>query len=382
MRDLAGLFVVTLEHAVAAPYASCKLADAGARVVKVERPEGDFARGYDDLVKGSSAYFVWINRGKESICLDLKSPDDQDLLRRMLAEADVFIQNLSPGAIKRLGFSIAELRRKNPRLIVCSISGYGNEGPARDQKAYDLLIQAETGLASINGTEDGPARVGVSVCDIAAGMTAYQAILQAIIGRTMTGQGREIEVSLFHSMADWMNVPYLQYRYGGKAPPRMGLRHPSIAPYGVFNCSDGRQILISIQNEREWAVLCDVLLGEPDLASRPGWATNTDRVANRAAVDARVGEAFAKIDRDAAVAMMQEAKIAFGRLTDMKDLVSHPQNRFVTVQTEGGEIELLAPGAIVAGDADRFGDVPAMGDDSAAIRAEFSPDGARRLAGE
>ncbi|MEM7696080.1 MAG: CaiB/BaiF CoA-transferase family protein [Pseudomonadota bacterium] len=382
MHDLADILVVSVEHAVAAPYASCKLADAGARVIKVERPEGDFARGYDDLVKGSSAYFVWINRGKESVCLDLKSADDLSLMRTMLEDADVFIQNLAPGALDRLGLDVAELRRANPRLIVCSISGYGSEGPAKDQKAYDLLIQAETGLSAINGTEDGPARVGVSVCDIAAGMTAYQAILQALIGRAKTGCGREIEVSLFHAMADWMNVPYLQYRYGGKAPLRLGLKHPTIAPYGVFTCRDGKQILISIQNEREWATLCAVLLNEPDLATKPGWASNSERMTNRDAVDGRVGAAFARMDRDDAVALLGEAKIAFGRLTEVPDLVSHPQNRFVTVRTDGGEVEVLAPGAIVKGEEPPVTPVPQKGANTDAVRAEFADRWQQRMAGE
>lgn len=380
MRDLSDILVVSVEHAVAAPYASCKLADAGARVIKIERPEGDFARGYDDLVKGSSAYFVWINRGKESVCLDLKSEGDRALLRRMLSDADVFIQNLSPGALERLGFDIGQLRETNPRLITCSISGYGSEGPAKDQKAYDLLIQAETGLSAINGTEDGPARVGVSVCDIAAGMTAYQAILQALIGRARTGRGREIEVSLFHAMADWMNVPYLQYRYGGKAPSRQGLKHPTIAPYGVFACRDGKQILISIQNDREWARLCDVLLSQPELARAAGWSTNTERVTNREMVDRRVAEAFAQFDRSHAIELMIDARIAYGRLTDMDDLVDHPQNRFISVSTDGGDVELLAPGAVVKGDDEHFGPVPRQGDSTDAIRAEFSDSVVRHLA--
>ena len=380
MQDLANVFVVSVEHAVAAPYASCKLADAGARVIKVERPEGDFARGYDSLVKGSSAYFVWINRGKESVCLDLKQTEDLAILRRMLQDADVFIQNLAPGALDRLGVDIAALRHDNPGLIVCSISGYGSDGPARDQKAYDLLIQAETGLAAINGTEHGPARVGVSVCDIAAGMTAFQAILQALIGRARTGEGREIEVSLFHAMSDWMNVPYLQYRYGDKAPARMGLRHPSIAPYGAFRCGDGKEILISIQNEREWAVLCDVLLGAPDLASRVGWSSNKERVANREAVDARVAAAFAGMDRDTAAALLSRYRIAFGRLTDMADLVAHPQNHFITVRTDRGDVQLLAPGVVVKGAPQQYGPVPEKGAQSVAIRAEFGD--ASRMAGE
>ena len=281
MQDLDGITVVALEQAVAAPYASGRLADAGARVIKIERAEGDFARGYDALVEGQSAYFVWLNRGKQSIRLDVKDEADRALLGRMVAKADVFIQNLAPGAAARLGLDAARLCADHPRLIHCSISGYGEDGPYRDQKAYDLLIQAESGLCAVNGTEDGAARVGVSVCDIAAGMTAFQAILQGLYARERTGKGRAIEVSLFHAMADWMNVPYLQTRYGGKPPGRMGLKHPSIAPYGAYECADGKAVLISIQNEREWARLCADVLGDADLAtdprfsdnSRPGWRT-------------------------------------------------------------------------------------------------------------
>ncbi|ABV93174.1 L-carnitine dehydratase/bile acid-inducible protein F [Dinoroseobacter shibae DFL 12 = DSM 16493] len=382
MSDLEGLLVVSVEHAVAAPYASCKLADAGARVIKVERPEGDFARTYDQLVHGESAYFIWINRGKESVCLDLKETADLDILRNMLRSADVFIQNLAPGAFDRLGLPIETIRSDNPGLIVCSISGYGTEGSAKDQKAYDLLIQAETGLSSINGTEHGPARVGVSVCDIAAGMTAYQAILQGLIARARTGQGREIEVSLFHAMSDWMNVPYLQYKYGGKKPARMGLKHPTIAPYGAFRCADGKEILISIQNEREWARLCATLLKDPQLPSREGWRTNSERVANRQAVDEAVAQAFAQVPRDRAIEMMQQADIAFGRLSDPDDLVSHPQNRVVTVDVSGNSVDLLAPGALVKGEDTQFRSVPELGRDTQRIREEFSPRLGTLLAGK
>ncbi len=371
MADLDGLLVVSLEHAVAAPYASCKLADAGARVIKIERPEGDFARGYDGLVKGQSAYFVWINRGKESVCLDLKNPTDLGLLRNMLETADVFIQNLAPGAIERMGFGVETLRAAFPRLIICSISGYGTTGPAKDQKAYDLLIQAESGLSAINGTEHGPARVGVSVCDIAAGMTAYQTILQALIGRGKTGEGRAIEVSLFHAMSDWMNVPYLQYRYGGKEPSRAGLKHPTIAPYGVFECSDGKSLLLSIQNEREWARLCDIVLGDPSLESRSGFETNSARVENRETVDRTVGSALAARSRDENIDLLQRAGIAFGRLTEPEDLIGHPQHNLIAVQTGAGEIELLAPGAHVPGEVATYGPVPELGADTDRVRREF-----------
>ena len=372
MRDLEGLLVVSLEHAVAAPYASGRLADAGARVIKIERPEGDFARKYDHLVKGGSAYFVWLNRGKESICLNLKDADDQVILATMLAKADVFIQNLAPGAINRLGFGPSALRERHPKLIVCSISGYGAQGPWRDQKAYDLLIQAESGLCAINGTPDGPARVGVSVCDIAAGMNAYQAILQALIARGRSGEGRAIEVSLFGAMADWMNVPYLQHRYGGASPKRHGLKHPSIAPYGAFECADGKVVLISIQNEREWQRLCSDVFGEAELATREGFASNSDRVANRQEVDGICANFFARQNREDNIALLAKAQIAYGRLSDLDDLQVHPQNRFVTVETEYGPIELLAPGHEIVGREEHFGPVPKLDEHGASLREEFS----------
>jgi crotonobetainyl-CoA:carnitine CoA-transferase CaiB-like acyl-CoA transferase len=371
MKDLEGIFVVTVEQAVAAPYASGRLADAGARVVKVERPEGDFARRYDELVNGGSAYFVWLNRGKESIRLDLKDEGDRHLLGRMVEKADVFIQNLAPGAAGRLGFGAAELRQRYPRLITCSISGYGEDGPYRDQKAYDLLIQAESGLCAINGTPEGPARVGVSVCDIASGMTAHQAILQALFARERGGEGRAIEVSLFHAMADWMNVPYLQYRYGGKAPTRMGLKHPTVAPYGAFACADGKMVLISIQNEREWRWLCADVLDQPELADDPRFNSNVARVENRSELDALIGYLFAKRDREANIERLAAARVAYGRLSDLEDLSSHPQARFIRVATENGPVELLSPGSVVSGRSDVYGDVPTLGEHDQSLRREF-----------
>ncbi|MEO1106121.1 MAG: CaiB/BaiF CoA-transferase family protein, partial [Pseudomonadota bacterium] len=309
MSDLEDITVLSLEQAVAAPYASARLADAGARVIKVERAEGDFARRYDNLVHGESAYFVWLNRGKQSIRLDLKAADDKALLARMVAKADVFIQNLAPGAAARLGFGAEALRARHPRLITCAISGYGETGPFRDQKAYDLLVQAESGLAAINGTAEGPARVGVSVCDIAAGMTAASAILQALFVRERRGEGRAIEVSLFHAMGDWMNVPYLQARYGGKAPLREGLRHPTIAPYGAFPCGDDKVLLIAVQNEREWVKLCRAVLADDALAQDPRFASNTARVANRDALDGRVAAALAERSREENIARLAAAGI-------------------------------------------------------------------------
>ena len=372
MGDLEGIFVVTVEQAVAAPYASGRLADAGARVIKVERPEGDFARRYDELVNGGSAYFVWLNRGKESIRLDLKADEDRALLGRMVAKADVFIQNLAPGAAGRLGFGADALRKRHPRLITCSISGYGEDGPYREQKAYDLLIQAESGLCAINGTPEGPARVGVSVCDIASGMTAHQAILQALFARERTGQGRAIEVSLFHAMADWMNVPYLQYRYGNKAPTRQGLKHPTVAPYGAYVCSDGKQLLISIQNEREWHWLCDGVLEMPDLADDVRFSSNVARVKNREALDRLIGEVFARRDREANIERLAKAKVAFGRLSDLEDLSVHPQARFIRVETENGPVELLSPGAVISGESQSYGAVPTSGEHDGSLRQEFA----------
>src|ERR1700674_3074452 len=288
---LSGLLVVSLEQAVAAPMCTCRLADAGARVIKVERPEGDFARFYDDLVHGESAYFVWLNRGKESVALDLAKADDKVLLEAMLARADVFVQNLRPGAVGRLGFAPDRLRRDYPRLIVCSVTGYGESGPYARRKAYDLLIQAEAGLASVTGGPEAPARVGVSVADIAAGMNAYEAILEALIARGRTGDGADVSVSMFDAIADWMTVPLLQHE-GGRTPQRLGLAHPTIAPYGVFKTRDGADILIAIQSDREWRVLAKDVLDDAALAADPAFATNVERVRRRAATDARVAAVF------------------------------------------------------------------------------------------
>ncbi len=370
-QDLAGLFVVTIEQAVAAPYASGRLADAGARVIKVERPEGDFARRYDSYVNGESAYFVWLNRGKESIALDLRAEADRAVLAKMLARADVFIQNLAPGAVSRLGFDSERLRAENPRLITCSISGYGDEGPLRDLKAYDLLVQAESGLSEITGNANGRARVGVSVCDIAAGMTAFQGILQALIGRAITGRGRHVAVSLYHALADWMNVPYLQYAYGGHAPERCGLHHPTIAPYGDYACGDGRSVLFSIQNETEWTRFCGEVLGRAELAGDPRFATNPLRVRNRAALDVEINAVFSTLDRDAVIARLEAARVAYGRVSSLDDLLAHPQNNHVEIETPAGPVRMLAPGAMMDGRPPRLRPVPALDAHGAAIREEF-----------
>ena len=371
-RDLDGLLVISLEQAVAAPYAASRLADAGARVIKVERPEGDFARGYDADANGHSSYFVWLNRGKESIALDLKQPDDLQIFKQMLSKADVFIQNLMPGALDRLGVSMADLRQADPRLITCDISGYGASGPFAQMKAYDFLVQAEVGLAQITGAPEEPGRVGVSICDIAAGMTAHAAILQALVARAKTGEGRAIEVSLFHALADWMNVPYLQHHYGGREIRRPGLHHPTIAPYGAYRCGDDRMLLISIQNEREWLRLCSDVLDQPDLPQNPKFDSNVHRVANRASLDVIMNGVFSQYSIDKIAEKLQAAQIAFGRLNDMDVFTQHPQNRFVSVRTSAGDVQLLSPGAIVNGILPRLGDVPDLGQHSVAIRAEFS----------
>ena len=372
MTDFSGLTVVSIEQAVAAPYASGKMADGGARVIKIERPEGDFARLYDADAKGHSSYFTWLNRGKQSICLDLKAADDLALVHAMLAEADVFIQNLMPGAIDRLGLSMAELRVKHPKLITVSISGYGSSGEYSQMKAYDLLIQAETGLSSLTGGPSEPGRVGVSICDIAAGMTAFQAILQALIGRNKTGEGRHIEVSLFSALADWMNVPYVQRHYGGKTISRPGLHHPTIAPYGVYPCGDGGLILLSIQNEREWQRLaCEVLM-RPDMVTDEQFSSNIARVENRDALNAIMQDVFGQDDRDTMAKKLNDAGIAYGRLNSVDDLINHPQTQYITTMTSQGEVKMIAPGAMFDGKpmvADR---IPDLGEHSDAIRAEFS----------
>ena len=370
--DLQGLLVISLEQAVAAPYAAGRLADAGARVIKVERPEGDFARGYDQDAKGHSSYFVWLNRGKESVALNLKQAEDLQILKNMISKADIFIQNLMPGALERLGISTADLRSTDPRLITCDISGYGSEGPFQKMKAYDFLVQAEVGLAEITGAPEQPGRVGVSICDIAAGMTAHQAILQALYARSCNGKGRGIEVSLFHALADWMNVPYIQSQYGGREIRRPGLHHPTIAPYGAYQCGDGRQLLLSIQNEREWQRLCSDVLEQPELPTNPKFSSNVNRVTNRMDLDAILNAAFGADPIDTVAAKLQAAQIAFGRLNDMDEFAKHPQNRFVSVRTSGGEMQILAPGAVVNGMLLPLGDVPDLGANTATIREEFS----------
>jgi len=365
---LSGLLVISVEQAVAAPMCTCRLADAGARVIKIERPEGDFARGYDNLAHGESAYFVWLNRGKESVMLDLAKAGDKALLEAMLAKADVFVQNLKPGAMGKLGFALDRLRRDYPRLVICSISGYGESGPYARRKAYDLLIQAEAGLASITGGPEAPARVGVSAVDIVAGMNAYEAILEALIARGRSGQGVELSISMFDAIADWMTVPLLQHE-GGNTPQRIGLAHPSIAPYGVFTTRDGADLLISIQSDREWRVLAREVLGDAALACDPAFATNVERVKRRAETDARVQAVFGATNMAALSEKLDAVDIAFARVSDMAVLATHPHLRRITVATSSGPVSYPAPPRARA---EGYGAVPSLGEHTQRARAEFA----------
>ena len=370
-KPLEGLLVVSLEQAVAAPMAGRRLADAGARVIKLERPEGDFARGYDALANGQSVYFIWLNRGKESVVVDLTRAEDKRLFEALIAEADVFIQNLKPGALQKLGLPVEELCVRNPRLIACSITGYGDTGPYADRKAYDLLIQAESGLASVTGSAVEPARVGVSIVDITTGLHAYEAILEALLRRAVTGRGADIRISMFDTMAEVMGVPLLQGVYG--APPRrIGLSHISLAPYGVFTSRDRVPILISIQNDREWKALCTKVFERPECVTDPRFANSVARTANRADTDGLVADWFAAQDADAAIAKLDAADIAFGRVNDVHGLHTHPHLRLMTIATPGGPVEVPAPPAQWIGDDPLAADnVPALGAHTRAVREEF-----------
>ncbi|MEY4711962.1 MAG: hypothetical protein RIS88_1412 [Pseudomonadota bacterium] len=361
-RPLDGVTVVALEQAVAAPYCSSRLGDAGARIIKVERPEGDFARGYDTSVHGESSYFVWINRGKESVVLDLRQDTDKAVLRELIGRADVFIQNLAPGAAARLGFDSEALRAAHPRLVTCDISGYGESGPLHHLKAYDLLVQAESGLVAISGTPGPWGRIGVSVCDITAGMNALIGVQQALIQRSRTGRGSGIEVSLFGSAAELMAVPYLQTRYGAKAPQRMGLKHPSIAPYGAFACSDGREVVLSIQNEREWANFCRVVMADEALASNPRFESNDARTRHRDELETAIQAIFSSLTYAQAADLLTESQTAFGAINSVNDLISHPQLRTRPMLVRGRQVEVPAAPYATEWDDESFPPVPGIGE--------------------
>lgn len=370
-RALEDILVISLGQAVAAPYATQRLADGGARVIKVERAEGDFARHYDTVAKGECSFFVWLNRGAESVVLDLKNPDDRALVRRMLAKADVFIQNFAPGSLDRLGLSSSTLRTEFPRLITCDISGYGDEGPYRNMKAYDLLIQAESGLASLTGSPQEAGRVGVSICDLTAGMNAHAAILEALILRGRTGQGSAIHVSLFDGLADMMNTALMQQRYTGRAPARIGFGHSQVVPYGLFKTADG-EIVIAIQNAREWENFCVAVLQRPQIAAHPDYASNEARAHNRAALYQIIDEVFGALTLAALSMRLEAANIAFGRLNMVADLLSHPQLRTMLQATPSGDVEVIAPAIRIAGPSTPPRPTPALGQHTTAIRREFA----------
>ena len=352
VHPLQGLTVVAIEHAVAAPFCTARLADAGARVIKVERPTGDFARRYDDAAQGESSYFVWLNRGKQSVVLDLEQDSARRDLEAIVAQADILVQNLKPGAFARLGMSVERLRVDYPGLITCSITGYGDKGPLANRKAYDLLIQAASGLASLTGGPEAPARVGISVVDIATGATAHAAILEALIARHRTGQGSDIRISMFDVMADWLSVPLILAE-AGRPPIRMGLSHPSIVPYGVFRSQDGKDIIIAIQSEREWKAFCTHVLLKPGLPEDPRFESNVARVINRGEIDGLIASTFIGLDLHEIVRRLTNADTAFSEVNDMAGLSGHPHLRRISIGTEGGPVSYPAPAAIFAGAPER-----------------------------
>ncbi len=371
-KPLADIVVVSIEQALAAPLCTGRLAEMGARVIKIERAEGDFSRGYDRAANGVSSYFVWTNRGKESLVMDFKQPEDADLLHRILAGADVFVQNLAPGALSRAGFDSAALRDRYPRLITCDITGYGTDNDASSLKAYDLLVQCESGLAGISGAPEACGRIGVSICDIGAGMNAAIAVLSALALRERTGHGAGVSVSLFDGAADWMTIPYLHEVYGNGAPTRQGLKHPSIAPYGAFTTCDERDIVISIQNEREWQRFCEVFLQQPETALDRRFASNTERVRNREALDRVIANTFASLDSNAALDRLSSANTAYAQVRSVRAMAEHPALRTWPMPVDDAEIQMIAPPVRAPWDAQRFARAPAVGEHSESLRAEFA----------
>jgi itaconate CoA-transferase len=376
MRPLEGLTVVSIEQAVAAPFATRQLADLGARVIKIERPgPGDFARDYDETVRGMASHFIWLNRSKESVALDLKTESGLEVLRRLLNSADVFVQNLAPGAADRLSLGAEHLRVTHPSLIHCSISGYGVDGPYTSKKAYDLLVQCEAGLVSITGTPEEPAKVGISIADIAAGMYAYSGILTALIRRERTSEGATIEISMLEALGEWMGFPMYYGMYGGTPPQRAGASHAAIAPYGPFTCGDGKQIFLGIQNDREWATFCAQVLDQPNLATDERFSSNSRRVAHRENLTAEIHQAFAELTSEQVLARLDSAAIANARLRDMLEFGEHPQlaarQRWTEVDSPVGALRALVPPATLDGAQPVMGRIPAPGEHTAAILAEF-----------
>jgi itaconate CoA-transferase len=379
MRPLEGITVVSLEQAVAAPFATRQLADLGARVIKIERPgAGDFARGYDATVRGLSSHFVWLNRSKESLTLDLKRAEAKLVLQRLLEKADVFVQNLAPGATERLGLGTPELRKNYPRLIVCNLSGYGSSGPYRDKKAYDLLIQAETGLISITGTNETASKVGISIADISCGMYAYSGILTALLVRARTGEGTALETSLFDSLGEWMSYATYYTVYGGAAPPRSGPSHATIAPYGPALSGDGKTVYLGLQNEREWKKFCEVVLQNPQLAVDPRFDSNARRVQNRPQLDRAMQEVFQKLTAAEIIARLETAQIANARMNTVQEFAEHPQlearKRWGTVNSPVGPLQALLPPVTMENVEPVLGEVPALGQHTGAILGELGFD--------
>jgi itaconate CoA-transferase len=376
MRPLEGITVVALEHVIAGPFCTRQLADLGARVIKIERPQvGDPSRAYDERVRGLSSHFVWTNRSKESLTLDLKQPEARAIVHKLLAKADVMIQNLAPGAAARMGFSFDQLKDEYPRLIVCDISGYGSNGPYRDKKAYDLLIQSESGLLSITGTEDTPSKCGASIVDIASGMYAYSNILAALIERGRSGKGCRIDISMLESMTEWMSFP-LYYAYDGAPPPaRTGAAHATIYPYGPFPAGDGKVVMLGLQNEREWAVFCDKVLGKPELNSDPRFNSNSARSAARAELYALIGELFSALSAEQIEQRLDEAQIGNARMNDMKALWAHRQfevrHRGREVDSPVGPIQALLPPGVPLDFDPRMDPIPRVGQHTDAILAEL-----------
>ncbi|RME57906.1 MAG: CoA transferase [Caldilineae bacterium] len=371
---LSHITVVSVEQAIAAPFATRHLADLGARVIKVERPGGDFNRWHDTAARGLCSHFVWVNRSKESICLDLKTPAGKEALEKLVARADVFVQNLAPGAVERLGFAADRLHREYPRLIICNISGYGPDGPYRDKKAYDLLIQGEAGVVSVTGTEEEPAKAGIPVADIAGGMYAFSAILTALYSRERTGEGAVIDVSLFDGLCEWMGFP-AYYALGAARLPRAGASHAAIAPYGPFPTGDGRTVLLSIQNQREWNRFCSQVLERPEVATDPRFATNEQRVANRPALHAIIQEVFGQLTLEQAVDRLEAARIANGELRDVREFWRHPQlterGRITQVESAVGPLPALLPAVNIQGVQPRMDPIPDVGAHTEAILREI-----------
>ncbi len=372
---LEGMTVVSLEQAVAAPFATRQLADLGARVIKIERPGvGDFARGYDETVKGLASHFVWLNRSKESLTLNLKEEEAKDILNRLLGRADVFVQNLAPGAAERLGFGVEELREKYPRLVYCSVSGYGEGGPYTKKKAYDLLVQCEAGLVSITGTPDTPSKVGISVADIAAGMYAYSGILSALLRRERTGAGATLEISMLEALGEWMGFPAYFAGYGGEEPKRTGASHTAIAPYGPFECGDGQTIFLGIQNEREWKKFCEEVLGQEQMAEDERFDTNTKRVENRPALHAEIEDVFSNLSSEEVIEKLEEASIANARMRSVQEFLEHPQlaarNRWREFGSPVGSLRGLLP-PVTLDEEPVMGPVPQVGEHNATLLAEL-----------